>query len=180
MPLFLYICGMKTKPSRMKDNLLLPAALCLPMLLSCSADTPSPTFGRTTVVVTFGGDIEAMGPYGEFSVRASRTSDLYMGDSLISEYSTKEHGIPRDSLVFSIVYNTSHGNSGVWCHADFTKVLDCDRHEHISCRIKRYVDGSPATDTTFTARAITPSMLDSLAGISHEIPYEWHSFSMQL
>lgn len=180
MPLFLYICGMKTKPSRMKDNLLLPAALCLPMLLSCSADTPSPTFGRTTVVVTFGGDIEAMGPYGEFSVRASRTSDLYMGDSLISEYSTKEHGIPRDSLVFSIVYNTSHGNSGVWCHADFTKVLDCDRHEHISCRIKRYVEGSLSTDTTFTARAITPSMLDSLAGISHEIPYEWHSFSMQL
>ena len=164
----------------MKDNLLLTAALCLPMLLSCSADTPSPTFGRTTVVVTFGGDIEAMGPYGEFSVRASRTSDLYMGDSLISEYSTKDHGIPSDSLVFSIVYNTSHGNSGVWCHADFTKVLDSDRHEHISCRIKRYVDGSPATDTTFTARAITPSMLDSLAGISHEIPYEWHSFSMQL
>lgn len=150
------------------------------MLLSCSADTPSPTFCRTTVVVTFGGDIEAMGPYGEFSVRASRTLDLYMGDSLINEYSTKDHGIPSDSLVFSIVYNTSHGNSGVWCHADFTKVLDCDRHEHISCRIKRYVDGSPATDTTFTARAITPSMLDSLAGISHEIPCEWHSFSMQL
>lgn len=171
---------MGTKTSRMKNNLLLAAALCLPMLLSCSADTPRPTFSRTTVVVTFGGDIKAMSPYGEFSVRASRTSDLYMGDSLISEYSTKDHGIPSDSLVFSIVTNTSYGNSGVWCHADFTKVLNCERNEHISCRIKKYVDGSLATDTTFTLRAITPSILDSLTDISPVIPYEWHSFSIQL
>lgn len=164
----------------MKDNLLLTAALCLPMLLSCSADTPRPTFGRTTVVVTFGGDIEAMGPYGEFSVRASRTSDLYMDDSLISEYSTKDHGIPSDSLVFRIVHNAAYNGSGVWCHADFTKVLDCERDERISCRIKRYVEDSLSTDTTFTIKALTPSMLDNLADIPPETLYEWTNFSMQL
>lgn len=164
----------------MKNNLLLTAALCLPMLLSCSADTPRPTFSRTTVVVTFGGDIEAMSPYGEFSVRASRTSDLYMGDSLISEYSTKDHGIPSDSLVFSIVHNAAYNGSGVWCHADFTKVLDSERDERISCRIKRYVDGSLSTDTTFTIKALTPSMLDNLADIPPETLYEWTNFSMQL
>lgn len=164
----------------MKNNLLLTAALCLPMLLSCSADTPRPTFSRTTVVVTFGGDIEAMSPYGEFSVRASNITDLYMGDSLISEYSTKEHGIPRDSLVFRIVHNAAYNGSGVWCHADFTKVLDCERDERISCRIKRYVDGSLSTDTTFTIKALTPSMLDNLADIPPETLYEWTNFSMQL
>ena len=164
----------------MKKNLLLPAALCLPMLLSCSADTPRPTFSRTTVVVTFGGDIETMSPYGEFSVRASRTSDRYMGDSLISEYSTKEHGIPRDSLVFRIVHNAAYNGNGVWCHADFTKVLDCERDERISCRIKRYVEGSLSTDTTFTIKALTPSMLDNLADIPPETLYEWTNFSMQL
>lgn len=164
----------------MKNNLLLTAALCLPMLLSCSADTPRPTFSRTTVVVTFGGDIEAMSPYGEFSVRASNITDLYMGDSLISEYSTKEHGIPRDSLVFRIVHNAAYNGSGVWCHADFTKVLDSERDERISCRIKRYVDGSLSTDTTFTIKALTPSMLDNLADIPPETLYEWTNFSMQL
>lgn len=164
----------------MKNNLLLTAALCLPMLLSCSADTPRPTFSRTTVVVTFGGDIEAMSPYGEFSVRASNITDLYMGDSLISEYSTKEHGIPRDSLVFRIVHNAAYNGSGVWCHADFTKVLDSERDERISCRIKRYVDGSLSTDTTFTIKALTPSMLDNLADIPPKTLYEWTNFSMQL
>lgn len=158
----------------------LAAIQCLTALFSCSEDTPKPTFRHTTVVVTFGGDIEAMEPYGEFSVMASRTSDLYMGDSRISEYSTKEHGIPRDSLVFRIVHNAAYSGSGVWCYADFTKVLNSESDEQISCRIKRYVEGSLSTDTTFTIKPITPSILDSLIAISPEALYDWTSFSIQL
>ncbi len=147
-------------------------------LTACHNEITEPTFNRSKIVITFDGDIEAMEPYGSLHVTASRTTDLYINDSIISAYDTKVHGIAKDSLVLKAVWNASYANCGINCTMNFNKVVEDNIDEHISCRFKKYTNGKLDIDTTLVIKAIKKSELQNLH--SPIIPTEWVMKSINL
>ena len=148
--------------------------------LSCSPEHTELSFTHSTVTVTFGGDIEAAGKDATFSIRTSSPTDLYLGDSLITEYTTDGSCLPADSLVFGTVRNTDYSLRDILCIFSFQKITDEEHTESVSCRIKELTDGKLKTDTTITIKAMTPSGIDSLANGTGYIDSKRHTAIIRL
>ena len=173
-------CTTRKRHATMKNCLLYLIIFLLfsSTLTACHNDVTEPTFNRSKIVITFDGDIEAMEPYGSLYVTALRTTDLYINDSIISAYDTKVHGITKDSLVLNAVWNASYTNCGINCTMNFTKVVEDNIDEHISCRFKKYTNGILDIDTTLVIKAIKKSELQNLN--TPTVPTEWVMKSIQL